>query len=212
MENPLLINLYRLPVRHINDYFVVVMMLKVLGLGLFFLCFFSKETSTKDVKGFYWRDFDGQVPDDAFEGGLDRNGKPIYIGQVYANFLIPAQIYSTGNKAYYEYAGMEYGVTENIKILCTQRPEQFEWISTDTSKINSITDKHLIIGGYEPGCTTYIGRIRQEGEILVGKALADNLAMYQGLHVTQKGKTAKHTAFEVLAFNPKIQLLDVRSC
>lgn len=56
------------------------------------------------------------MPDDAFEGGLDRNGKPIYIGQVYANFLIPAQIYSTGNKAYYEYAGMEYGVTENIKV------------------------------------------------------------------------------------------------
>lgn len=57
MENPLLINLYRLPVRHINDYFVVVMMLKVLGLGLFFLCFFSKETSTKDVKGKFLFDF-----------------------------------------------------------------------------------------------------------------------------------------------------------
>ncbi|KAF2892138.1 hypothetical protein ILUMI_14035, partial [Ignelater luminosus] len=96
-------------------------------------------------------------------------------------------------------------------ILCTQRPEQFEWVKTNNDEIKLITDKQLIIGGFEPGCTTYIGRARQGGETAVGKALADNLPIFAGLHVTSNGRGIRHTSFEVLAFNPKLASIDVRT-
>lgn len=63
-----------------------------------------------------------------------------------------------------------------------------------------MTSRHLVIGGYEPGCITYIGRVRHAGEILVGKALTDNLPQYAGLYVTKGGKSTRYTTFEVLTF------------
>ncbi|KAB0801123.1 hypothetical protein PPYR_05477 [Photinus pyralis] len=151
--------------------------------------------------GYYWRDFDGSIPPDAYAGGIDINSRPIYIAQVYDRFLIPAKLYYNDNTAYYEYGGKEYGVKQNIKILCTEHPELFEWISTSNEAINSITGKYLVKGGYEPGCTTYIGRIRKDGEVLVGKALADNLPVHAGLYVTKNQATHHSTKFEVLSFN-----------
>ncbi|KAK4873274.1 hypothetical protein RN001_015303 [Aquatica leii] len=153
------------------------------------------------VPGFYWRDFDGTVPDDALPGGTDLNGKPIYIGQVYAYYLIPAKIYKNDKRAYYEYGGEELNVTENIKILCTQHPDDFYWIPTDNDRIKSIANVTLVLGGYEPGCSTYIGRTRKYGEVLVGKALADNHPDNAGLHITQRGKKFRATSFEVLSFD-----------
>lgn len=153
--------------------------------------------------GYYWRDFDGSVPADAYPGGLDINNNPIYIGQVYAKFLIPAKIYFNDPTAYYEYDGKEHGVKHNIKILCTEHPEQFEWIKTDNERIKDITDRYLVNGGYEPGCTTYIGRVRSEGEVLVGKALTDNNPLTAGLHVTKNGVGHRFISFEVLSFQPK---------
>ncbi|KAB0792197.1 hypothetical protein PPYR_14156 [Photinus pyralis] len=164
------------------------------------------------VSGYYWRDFDGSIPPDAYAGGIDINSRPIYIAQVYDRFLIPAKLYYNDNTAYYEYGGKEYGVKQNIKvmaldwpcitvtlqILCTEHPELFEWISTSNEAINSITGKYLVKGGYEPGCTTYIGRIRKDGEVLVGKALADNLPVHAGLYVTKNQATHHSTKFERL--------------
>jgi hypothetical protein len=33
--------------------------------------------------GYYWREYTGEVPEDAIVGGKDSNGKNIYIGQAY---------------------------------------------------------------------------------------------------------------------------------
>lgn len=69
-------------------------------------------------------------------------------------------------------------------------------------EIKLLTDKHLVLGGYEPGCTTYIGRARFEGEVSIGKALTDHYFFREGLYVTLNGKTKKYTTYEVLAFDP----------
>ncbi|KAF5297400.1 hypothetical protein FQR65_LT01331 [Abscondita terminalis] len=161
-------------------------------------------TEGRHVPGYYWRDFDGTIPDDALPGGIDSTNKPIYIGQVFATYLIPAKIYSNDKQAYYEYGGKEFSVTENIKILCTQHPEQFSWIPTDNNRIKSITNTSLVLGGYEPGCTTYIGRTRRGGEVLVGKALADNHPGTAGLYVTKKNVAYHSFEFDVLSYRPVV--------
>ena len=120
---------------------------------------------------------------------------------MYDKYLIPAKIYITGVKAYYELGGKEYQTEKNIKILCTKHPEQFKWIPTNNDNIKRIND-YLVIGGFEPGCTTYIGKVRTGGEVTIGKALADNLPIYAGLHVTKNGRGERHTSFDVLSFTP----------
>ncbi|KAF5297401.1 hypothetical protein FQR65_LT01332 [Abscondita terminalis] len=162
----------------------------------------TEKSISRFAIGYYWRDFDGTVPEDALPGGLDNTNKRIYIGQVFATYLIPAKIYTNDKNAYYEYGGKEFNVTENVKILCTQHPEQFSWISTDNHRIKSITSAALVIGGFEPGCTTYIGRTRKGGEVLVGKALADNHPDHEGLHVTQNHVAYHSSEFDVLAYTP----------
>lgn len=66
--------------------------------------------------GYYWRDFAGDIPKDAYPGGKDIKGNPIYIGQIYDRFLIPAKIYEGEKNAYYEYGGSEHKATINIKV------------------------------------------------------------------------------------------------
>uniref|UniRef100_A0A1Y1KP77 Uncharacterized protein n=3 Tax=Photinus pyralis TaxID=7054 RepID=A0A1Y1KP77_PHOPY len=96
-------------------------------------------------------------------------------------------------------------------ILCTEQPELFEWIKTDNDHIHEITDKYLVKGGYEPGCTTYIGRVLIRGELSIGKALADNSPQHAGLHVTRNGRGFRFSSFEVLSFSPNPRdLIDVR--
>ncbi|KAB0792993.1 hypothetical protein PPYR_12613 [Photinus pyralis] len=155
-----------------------------------------------EVEGYYWRDFNGTVPSDAYAGGSDATGKPIYIGQVFDKYLIPAKIYANDNKAYYEHGKSEYKATEHVKILCTQHPEQFEWIKTDNDALPLLTNKNLLIGGYEPGSTTYIGRVRYNGEVSIGKALVHFFFIHSGLHITSNGSGKRFTEFEVLAFDP----------
>jgi hypothetical protein len=44
---------------------------------------------------YYWRDYTGEIPDDAVPGGYDRNLEPTYIGQLFVinHGLLPARIY-----------------------------------------------------------------------------------------------------------------------
>ena len=162
------------------------------------------------MTGYYWRDFDGSIPQDAYPGGRDINNRSIYIGQVLSNnLLIPAKIYYNKSKAFYEYAGKEYESEDNVKVLCTQQPENFKWIPTNNEDLKNLTDVFLVKGGFEPGCTTYIGRLRFEGEVLVGKALTGN-PLNQGCYVTKKGHGHRHSSFEVLSFALSQSLLDVR--
>ena len=152
------------------------------------------------MSGYYWRDFDGSIPEDALPGGKDINNKPIYIGQALSgNLLIPAKIYSTGSTAFYELGGKEHEVKDNVMILCTQHPEQFKWIPTDNMRLKLLNDVYVVKGGFEPGVSTYIGRVHHCGEILVGKALAD-MSFNEGCHFTHNGKAQRFSAFEVLTF------------
>mgnify|MGYP003344552715 CR=1 FL=1 len=110
--------------------------------------------------------------------------------------------------------GKELAVKDNVKILCTEHPEQFKWILTDNDNLKKLTDLYLVKGGFEPNWTTYIGRIRTGGEVLVGKTMADNDPNLAGLYVTKNGRGMRHTTFELLSFQllqSMLHVLDVRN-
>lgn len=37
----------------------------------------------KPTKDYYWREYNGVIPEDAFPGGADMGGNPTYIGQTF---------------------------------------------------------------------------------------------------------------------------------
>uniref|UniRef100_A0A1Y1MM68 Uncharacterized protein n=1 Tax=Photinus pyralis TaxID=7054 RepID=A0A1Y1MM68_PHOPY len=118
----------------------------------------------------YWRDYNGDVPNDALPGGLDRDRNPTYIGQVVAQgAIIPGQIFGGAQKIYYQgdYSARE--ATENIKILCTRKPENVEWVKTTGADIRYIALPRLIPGGYQYSGHMYIGRGIAGNVLSVGK-------------------------------------------
>ncbi|KAJ3643279.1 hypothetical protein Zmor_026001 [Zophobas morio] len=126
--------------------------------------------------GYYWRDYTGKIPEDAFPGGHDSKGNPTYIGQAYLTGagIIPTNVYR-GQSAMYLPAGWEANYSDfAMKILCTSNPKSLSWINVTPSDLHSVTaGKELVIGGYHPhngGKTLLnVGRVRHEGELIVGK-------------------------------------------
>ena len=174
-------------------------MFKFTTVLLYCICHF---VNSADVSGYYWRDFDGSIPVDAFPGGLDSHNKPIYIGKALGdNIIVPAKIPFSGDTAYYEYGNEEHPVKNNVMILCTQHPEQFVWIPTNNEELKKLKKVYIVNGGFEVGTSTYIGRVRHGGEVVVGKALGDT-SLNEGCHITQNGKVRRFSSFEVLSFQP----------
>ncbi|KAB0792202.1 hypothetical protein PPYR_14161 [Photinus pyralis] len=154
------------------------------------------------ITGYYWRDYNGVVPPDAFIATRDDYNNPIYIGQVlHSDKLIPAKILHNDKAAYYEFGDKEHEKKENVKIFCTTEPEQFEWIPTSSQELNTITGKFLVKGGYEPNAVTYIGRVKSAGEPLIGKVMADRSK--DVVYVTQNGKSHSFPTYEVLSYQKK---------
>ncbi|KAK5646594.1 hypothetical protein RI129_005058 [Pyrocoelia pectoralis] len=153
--------------------------------------------------GYYWREFDGKIPQDALPGGINSEGVTTYIGQVFGrNLVIPAKIDIVNDTVTYEWGYKEFLATENIKILCARYPEQFQWLSTGHGYMSQLKGKHLIIGGYEEGADIYIGRIQLDDELALGKVI--NGSNQATLNTTKDGKGTQHAAFQVLSYNPSI--------
>ena len=87
------------------------------------------------ILGYYWRDYTGEIPEDAFPGGLDINQKPTYIGQAYLKGvgLIPTSLYpgqpsmklACDWKANYSNIGMKVRT-------CTKTKHSFNSVVADT--------------------------------------------------------------------------------
>lgn len=162
------------------------------------------------LEDYSWREYAGTVPSDALEGGLDKNGKPIYIGQVlYENKLIPGKIYKGDNKIYFEWAAKAYSTNQNVKILCSQQPQKFKWLHTKRNETGLLINMLLVNGGYEPNYSTYIGRALSDGETSVGKVIC-NIDECLGLYTTNNEATQEHKVFQILSYNPKIPSFDIK--
>lgn len=153
---------------------------------------------TDDVEGYYWRDYKGEIPRDALAAGLDKEGNELYVGQVlYRGYLIPGRINGTDKKIYFIY-DTEQSVTVYIKILCTQHPENYQWILTSSEEFSHLAHKNLMPeGGYQLNYEVYIGRLTLYGETHVGKVLVNNNKAV--LYTAIKGKVMTFETFEVLS-------------
>lgn len=68
---------------------------------------------------YYWRDYRGVLPKDAFRAGIDELGRPIYFGQVlFEEKLIPGKIYENDPNVYFDWIVFERKQTINAKVIC----------------------------------------------------------------------------------------------
>ncbi|KAF2895658.1 hypothetical protein ILUMI_10517 [Ignelater luminosus] len=167
--------------------------------------------STDDCFEYCWRDYVGIIPEDAFAGGMDKRGKPTYIGQaLHEDKLIPGQIFVNDDKVHFEWAFEAYAKSENVKILCTERPGAFEWIDTTNEDVNDLAlNETLFYGGFEPNHFTYIGRALADGVTNVGK-ITCTLDSCLGILITHNDEINLHQVFQILAYNSTMSI-DFRS-
>lgn len=170
-----------------------------------------------------WRDYYGEVPHDAILTGLDKNQKPMYLGQVlYENKIIPGKIVEGDKNIKIEYFNREYTLSENVKviyktlslipsvhkhldfqILCSHQPEKLDWIKTNNTEVRNLALKRTLIrGGFEPNCVTYLGRLPLVDHVTnVGKVVCcKGTDSCYGLYTTDNGAGQLHIAFEILAY------------
>ncbi|KAF2884631.1 hypothetical protein ILUMI_21539 [Ignelater luminosus] len=158
-----------------------------------------------NVEGYYWREYTGELPQDAVPGGLDKHGKTTYIGQALHIFppngkLIPGKIDADEKKMYYAWNDIKHVVTKNVKILCSQNPTNFKWIETDIQNIKSMPQEKFVLGGYDTDYPLYIGRKHTNGEVVLGKVTIPTPYDAFGYTIGEKAYFVKDT-FEVLSYD-----------
>ncbi|XP_023021442.2 uncharacterized protein [Leptinotarsa decemlineata] len=133
-------------------------------------------TSGSNEIGYYWLDYNGdKIPDNALRIDENDPNSP-YVGQVYTKEyeLLPATIRPTAPFATFTAYNKELSSDKNIKILCSQYKENFEWVRTSAQVYKSLPN--LVVGGFEVGGYQYFGRIYRNGRSVLGK-LAGALAL-----------------------------------
>ncbi|KAJ3651272.1 hypothetical protein Zmor_017322 [Zophobas morio] len=172
-------------------------------------CVFMDTKFTSGNCSYHWTLYNGTIPEDAIPGGRDVSGETFYVGlvqlklinEVFAGMILP----SSGTARI-----TSLGITREVKndpftiinILCSSDKEAFEWVSTKSENLHLLTDHNLVGGGKVLGQDLYIGRVRSDGGIVLGKVFPHRF-IYQGLYVPSKGVFAQFMSYQVLAFNCK---------
>nr|XP_022909077.1 uncharacterized protein LOC111420334 [Onthophagus taurus] len=142
----------------------------------------------------YWRDYGRTIPSDAFPSG---HGTYIAI-VIFNGGLIPATLYPHLYMAVSEGPNGRVEFRDNIKILCTSRPESLTWEPVSVDQLNLTFLKKCIPGGYEDGSKLYIGKVFHEEEWKIGKVFPIT-SEWKGLRVWwNSGQTYTPQYFEVL--------------
>ncbi|KAJ3645478.1 hypothetical protein Zmor_023128 [Zophobas morio] len=168
------------------------------------ILFTLNDAKCQDVD-YYWRDYNGVVPFDAFPGGTDINGNDTYIGQVYVHGhgLFIGQIIPGTTQV--DVAC--YGVKKRdyiVKILCTQHKDNFSWLSTTWTSFHVDTiNKHAVVGGYDhvgnKGALN-IGRVMHQGILKIGQVASFRVEQVY-FYFAHKNRMEKAKAFEVLIYD-----------
>ncbi|KAF7280917.1 hypothetical protein GWI33_005383 [Rhynchophorus ferrugineus] len=154
------------------------------------------------INDYYWRDYTGVIPWDAYSPGKAGNGEPIYIGQGFLKKhpgVYPIVI-QQGKPLRVPILGSHTPDTF-VQILCSPYPQSFKWMQMNATHLHLISaDIHLVRGGVEDGNWLNIGRITYQGEMKIGKVLGGHLgnAEFWFLHGTEE-KMVK--SYEVLYFD-----------
>ncbi|KAF2897471.1 hypothetical protein ILUMI_08701 [Ignelater luminosus] len=166
---------------------------------------------SNEVPDYYWREYVGIIPEDAVEGGTDEFDNPTYVGQAYFEQfgLLPAIIFPACRKAHTTAHTSEVTTDKNIKILCSKHKENLEWIQTKSDETHLLTDRRLVVGGYEVGQTLNIGRLLYDGRVIVGKVFSYPLPN-KGLWIPYNERPMNFQSYEILTYNINKIKLDLR--
>ena len=130
----------------------------------------------------------GSVPPNAFVGGNDSNGEPLYV--IRANFqgaLIPGKLAPSHGNGYVAWGGNENAVHQ-YEVLCNFNGR---WVPCSPANI----PPNAIVGGQsESGEPLYVGRAHHQGSITIGKVQRSHNCCY----ISYGGQEISHQQFEVL--------------
>ncbi|KAJ3660741.1 hypothetical protein Zmor_005176 [Zophobas morio] len=124
-----------------------------------------------DCADYFWRDYFGTIPYDAVPAGKDHNGDNRYVGLVYIRGfeLLPATILPKQGVAQTTAYSHVLTTSQHVKILCSPHKEAFEWTHVQSKDLHDYVNRKLIPGGSEVGESLYIGRVFENGDVIVGK-------------------------------------------
>jgi len=156
-----------------------------------------------DVPDYYWKEYDGLIPEDAVPGGHDKSGNPTYIGQVLytkQSDLLPATIYSGCKSALATEGGKQWQSDKNVKILCSKYLNKLKWVVIKNGEAHLPTNCHLVKGGFEIN-QLYIGRVHYNDQTIIGKVFLDHPS-YRGLWVpNDEGGDTRFLTYQILTYN-----------
>ncbi|KAJ3642676.1 hypothetical protein Zmor_025437 [Zophobas morio] len=153
--------------------------------------------------GYYWRDYTGEIPEDAFPGGHDLNSKPTYIGQAFleGEGVIPTTLYP-GQAGLNLPCNWKVNYSDiSMKILCTSNRNSLSWENTTSQELlSTITGRRAVIGGHQRRGKLYVGRVMHQGELLVGK-IHSNEPLLGIMYYVGSNKEIDIKSYQVLVQN-----------
>nr|XP_022906825.1 uncharacterized protein LOC111418516 [Onthophagus taurus] len=121
---------------------------------------------------YYWRDYNGSIPNDAIAVDDD-----LYIGQIYSHSsVIPGSLFPERNKFIYEYIGQREAKSD-IKILCAPNPDEMKWVKLNMAEIFA-ENPHFYVSQFEttPNCVLIPGGYEHEKyRWYIGKIYHENM-------------------------------------
>ncbi|GJQ79853.1 hypothetical protein Trydic_g18302, partial [Trypoxylus dichotomus] len=155
---------------------------------------------------YYWRDYRGTIPDDAFSGAED-----LYIAQVVSYWLLPGT-FNAKTKEVYTEQGDKVTIRDNFKILCDLHSDNFYWRKVNVHELVGEELEDLVVGGMELNNTLYIGKTFDAGEWKMGKVFPPT-HQFKGLRVwSADGGRYVTENFQVLKYRPRHKYQHICDC
>ncbi|XP_063914562.1 uncharacterized protein LOC135130999 [Zophobas morio] len=172
----------------------------------YFIVFFvvalltHKSLSTDET--YYWKDYDGTIPDDALEGGYDIHSNSIFIGKAQVgedHIVVP--IYPNISDVQTFSDGKVEKINSGIKILCGSE-QPVDWIRASAENFHVVLiGKNPVQGGeLKNKGHLHVGRIFYENEIKIGPILSYDLDK-ACLHFVHKHLVLSTDKYEVLVYD-----------
>ncbi|KAK9870087.1 hypothetical protein WA026_006182 [Henosepilachna vigintioctopunctata] len=117
-------------------------------------CGNAEKEKSNEPSDYYWRDFYGTIPSDAFPVGDEKQYPQTYVGLVFDpenNGTYVTTIVDGLDYVYNAVKGKVFKRSQVIQILCTQEPERFAWTTLTPDNSSSVSDYLFVSGGVHQG-------------------------------------------------------------
>lgn len=143
------------------------------------LFFTSKEEDNSNE--YYWRDYipsyNHRIPLDAVPAGKDANGENVFIGQtnIWGHAGVHTGTIYPGKEVWAPYGGPKHAKSF-VQILCSDNLTNFKWTPATSTTLHLVgINTHIVRGGLDQNRITYIGRVKHQGNVIVGKVYTHDI-------------------------------------